>query len=1030
MATCYTVHESMTASAAESRSQAEAEGAEQTSAVGTESRGQQTKRAFVPDEPSSYQYPSSSSPASSPKKADFCLPSIPLVAQASRKRSNPTSTYFDCKRRNSEDRTGRRLASSPSTSTTSMQVPPSPRNFAAAPMPSYMTVYHEEARSNSDVGGMVGHHAYEPQKDNLQDHIETSFNSINAPFALFHQQRDSTSTSASESSDSSPTTTISTLDSSSVTEPSPGTDSPSNSASPISHSMDALMFRPLPRTFQSEPPRQPFFQMERPATPAKKDRNLKNLAVNTTSAYNLGRAVMSAPVPAPSAQESTQSSEPSSPSFVKPPTPPRRKLALGLSIKTPANSTIPRLGVPPTPSIIRPNTLRHFQSSPSLPLYTPGHAPMGGMTLPPQRPRQPAPRGFADIPQEDEEEEAEQNFDVPQSQEMKPDSYPNGPIRIYESGVDLYFEPDQSVASKYDVIMNVASEVKNPFIPDNGGAASSTILQPLSNFGIITEDSEATSSPDTPKATPISTQLPVMTIPPTSAPFKPPEYIHIPWEHNTDIVPDLPRLVRLIDDRVKQGKTVLVHCQCGVSRSASLIVAYGLYKNPGLSVQEAYDAVKKRSKWIGPNMNLIMQLQEFRSGLLRNSRRDNTYQAEHFTMPRKLSTALSSASTSGSFDAVSGSVSGPATPRTAPLGPELQSPSTRARSGSLGPFSAAPVEQGEGSFWDAGFRRSWGSGSASSGINLNRVSIVPDTPWVDPMGHVVPMVTVIQHPSVKDGIKDPSPPETSQEFSQAQSKIQAKSLKRKTPNFSRQLPLRRDYDMDTSMIDPPSFHIPDILSPRAEEFNMVGIDKQHIPAPDDSFGILSPIATEFPIDPFASSFPKSSSVTLPKEHYEFSHTTTATPKEQSGFAFFPTDWTGPESLALQSPTTTEFNLGPERIDSLRSRRVSSNGSRHDPVKALKTKYSSPNLQDSKRLHAMQDEIEASLPSPKRHFDDLDALMSPRVVEFTLNPWDELLSVKPLKQSEQATTPTSSKVDPRSPAQHGISPIVRNIFDVL
>ncbi|KAF2433210.1 DSPc-domain-containing protein, partial [Tothia fuscella] len=187
----------------------------------------------------------------------------------------------------------------------------------------------------------------------------------------------------------------------------------------------------------------------------------------------------------------------------------------------------------------------------------------------------PGPRGFADIPIEDEEEESEQNFDIPQSQEEKPDSYPNGPIRIYESGVDLYFEPTAEVASGYDVIMNVASEVKNPFL---------VASQPSSNFGILTED---------------------------------PEYIHIPWEHNTDIVPDLYGLVKLIDDRVKQGKKVLVHCQCGVSRSASLIVAYGLYKNPGVSVQEAYDAVKKRSKWIGPNMNLIMQLQEFRSGLLR-----------------------------------------------------------------------------------------------------------------------------------------------------------------------------------------------------------------------------------------------------------------------------------------------------------------------------------------------------------------------------------------------------------------------------
>ncbi|KAF2455976.1 dual specificity phosphatase, partial [Lineolata rhizophorae] len=177
--------------------------------------------------------------------------------------------------------------------------------------------------------------------------------------------------------------------------------------------------------------------------------------------------------------------------------------------------------------------------------------------------------GFAEVPLEDEEDE-QPNFDVPQSREDKPEAYPNGPIRIYESGVYLYYEPSAEVAADFDVIFNVASEVRNPFT-DALSLASARM----------------------------------------------PEYIHMPWEHNTDIVPDLHKLVKVIDDRVQQGKKVLVHCQCGVSRSASLIVAYGLYKNAGLTVQEAYDAVKKRSKWIGPNMNLIMQLQEFRSSLLR-----------------------------------------------------------------------------------------------------------------------------------------------------------------------------------------------------------------------------------------------------------------------------------------------------------------------------------------------------------------------------------------------------------------------------
>jgi len=609
----------------------------------------------------------------------------------------------------------------------------------------------------------------------------------------------------------------------------------------------------------------------------------------------------------------------------------------------------------------------------------------------------PGPRGFADIPIEDEEEEMDQNFDIPQSQEEKPDSYPNGPIRIYESGVDLYLEPTAEVASRYDVIFNVASEVKNPFLEE-----MQAVPQLSSNVGVLAEGSEAAASPSTtPKATPISTLPPPLFIP-GFAQQKQPEYIHIPWEHNTDIVPDLYDLVKTIDDRVQQGKQVLVHCQCGVSRSASLIVAYGMYKNPGISVQEAYDAVKKRSKWIGPNMNLIMQLQEFRSGLTRNSRKENNFQSQLFTVPRKLSTALSSASTSGSFDV--GSLGSPETPRTAPLPPDRDTSPNRARTGSTGPFTAAPTEPGEGSFWDQAFRRSWGSFQAPTDMGLERVSIVHDapvTPYVDPKGHVVPMVTVFQ----KDAPATP-PPDSNQESVDG-----AKSLKRKTPNFSRQLPLRRDYDTDSPMTDAPMF--PTILSPRAEEFHMVGIQKFESNAPSsDMFGILSPLTTEFPKNPF--------------EKFD-----SRAADRQTGFSFFPPAPSEAEPLSLKSPTSSTFPL---RNDSLQP--TLSLDTPPQRKQGLRTKFSSPNLQESRRLQHIQQNIEASLPqvasSPTRSFDDLDALMSPRATEFTVNPFHDLLAVKDSSEEPERSpvTPTSSDIDPRSPAIHGISPITRSIFDVL
>jgi tyrosine-protein phosphatase len=781
---------------------------------------------------------------------------------------------------------------------------------------------------------------------------------------------------------------------------------------------------------QTEPSNNHFFEMQRPSTPAKKPRNLKGLAVNTNSAYNLGRAILSAPFVSVSDQKPTErTSAPNSPIFVKPPTPPRRKLGVGLnlSIKTPAlNTNVGRGGiVPPTPST-KPNTLRHFQSSPSLPLLTSTHGPLGGMSLPPLKTR-PGPRGFADIPIEDEEDAEEQNFDVPQSQEEKPESYPNGPIRIYESGVDLYYEPSAEVASRYDVIFNVASEVKNPFTVAAEALRSPPIAQPTSNIGILAEGSETASSPDTPKATPITTQLPA-----PSLPGKRPEYIHIPWEHNTDLVPDLHRLVKVIDEKVQQGKSVLVHCQCGVSRSATLIVAYGIYKNPGITVQEAYDAVKKRSKWIGPNMNLIMQLQEFRSGLLRNARSSGM-----FTMPRKLSTAMSSASTTTSFNAGSNSISGPITPRTAPLPPEKdKANANRARTASMGPMTAAPQERKQESFWETAFRRSWGEGQRGQDIDMNRVSIVSDTPYVDPKGHIVPMVHVIEQEEESPGGEVQAT--HSSVHITLDAPVRTKSQKRKTPNFSRVLPLRKDPDGDSPMIDAPPLPLLDLMSPRSEEFGMIGVPKEKEARNDDSFGLFSPMQTEFPEIQYPSHVLTRASATIIQPFPSLVDSPPRTTSEVSpapavkGFSFFEQPKPEPEPFSIMSPTTTtfprDFPLRQENSSPLMD--LTRLTPRKNVPRPLKTKFSSPSLQESRRLQRLQDELE-----PKRHMDDLDALMSPRATEFTANPFHDLLAVKaavPAFEEPQKTptTPASAASDPRSPAQHGISPITRNIFDVL
>ena len=77
---------------------------------------------------------------------------------------------------------------------------------------------------------------------------------------------------------------------------------------------------------------------------------------------------------------------------------------------------------------------------------------------------------------------------------------------------------------------------KNPFVSENGVAPSATLPHLSSNFGILAEGSEAAVSPDTPKATPISTQIPTLNLTATSAPSQQPEYIRWPLGEKARLV--------------------------------------------------------------------------------------------------------------------------------------------------------------------------------------------------------------------------------------------------------------------------------------------------------------------------------------------------------------------------------------------------------------------------------------------------------------------------------------------------------------
>lgn len=74
-----------------------------------------------------------------------------------------------------------------------------------------------------------------------------------------------------------------------------------------------------------------------------------------------------------------------------------------------------------------------------------------------------------------------------------------------------------------------------------------------------------------------------------------------------DILAHLPRAVDFVDDALSGGGRVLVHCQAGISRSATVVAAY-LIASRGVSPQTALEIIRKARPCIQPNFGFIKQL--------------------------------------------------------------------------------------------------------------------------------------------------------------------------------------------------------------------------------------------------------------------------------------------------------------------------------------------------------------------------------------------------------------------------------------
>lgn len=93
--------------------------------------------------------------------------------------------------------------------------------------------------------------------------------------------------------------------------------------------------------------------------------------------------------------------------------------------------------------------------------------------------------------------------------------------------------------------------------------------------------------------------------------YKTKEAFDIPMYQIIDIFDEC---CEYIHSAVISGGCVLVHCNAGVSRSASIVIAY-LMKHYGMSFDEAFKFVKSKRSFIRPNAGFVEQLKAYEAKL-------------------------------------------------------------------------------------------------------------------------------------------------------------------------------------------------------------------------------------------------------------------------------------------------------------------------------------------------------------------------------------------------------------------------------
>ncbi|CAO3599878.1 unnamed protein product [Absidia cylindrospora] len=224
----------------------------------------------------------------------------------------------------------------------------------------------------------------------------------------------------------------------------------------------------------------------------------------------------------------------------------------------------------------------------------------------------------------------------PKLQPVQRQYYQQGPIAVLPG---LYLGNEQNANNAQQLknlsihgMINVAAEVTHPHAQvfqywdhlldnnNNNIASTTTTTAPcptLSTSSSSTNSTNSTFTLPSPLTTPTSTE--------SQAFFSTMGYKKRAWHHH--ILDDDQSIQKELDAAVmdvvrmrQSGRNVLVHCQCGLARSATVVVAYVMY-TLRLSMSAAMLHVKKYAPHINPNLSLMYQLREYELGLASSPRR-------------------------------------------------------------------------------------------------------------------------------------------------------------------------------------------------------------------------------------------------------------------------------------------------------------------------------------------------------------------------------------------------------------------------